>query len=298
MDGIARELQVSRSTVSRLLTFAKTEGLVQIQIFDPAGQTRGLGKRIAARYALKQTHVVLVEDSAGEAEWLEQVSQYAANYLNSQFDSNMNLGIAWGTTVSAISRNLVRKNTYNSHITLLNGTGSPQTMAIAYAVELVMRFARNYNARAHILPVPAYFDSPQTRKTLWQERSLKRLLDLRQQVDLMLFSIGAAGSGVPSHLHSGGYLEEADIHQLEEQGVAGDIAGLFFREDGSFNDIPINQRASGPGLELIQRKYSLCVVSGLAKVRGLHAALQGGLVNELILDEPTARALVETFTAS
>ena len=294
-DAIARELQVSRSTVSRMLTFAKGEGLVNIQVYDPAGQTRGLEKRIATHYALKQVHVVLVEDSAGEVEWLEQVAQYSANYLNSVFDSNMNLGIAWGTTINAISRHLVRKNTYNSHVTLLNGTGNPQTMAIAYAVDLVLRFARNYRARAHILPVPAYFDSSHTKQALWQERSLTRLLDLRRQADLLLFSIGVAGSGVPSHLHSGGYLEEKDYRDLEEQNVVGDIAGLFFRQDGSFDGIPINQRASGPVLELFQRKHSLCVASGLAKVRGLHAALQGGLISELILDEPTARALVEWF---
>lgn len=293
--AIARELSVSRSTVSRLLTFAKSEGLVNIQINDLAGQTSMLEKRITAQYKLKQTHVVLVDDTAGEAEWLEQVAQYAASYLNSVFDSNMNLGLAWGTTVNAISRHLVRKSTYNSHITLLNGTGNPQTMAIAYAVDLVMRFARNYRARAHILPVPAFFDSSHTKQALWEDRSFTRLLNLRQQTDLLLFSLGAAGSGVASHLHSGDYLEQNDYRDLEEQTVAGDIAGLFFRLDGSFEGIPINQRASGPSLELFQQKHSLCVASGLAKVHALNAALQGGLISELIVDEPSARALVEMF---
>ena len=294
-DAIARELGVSRSTVSRLLTFAKYEGLVNIQIYDPAGQTNMLEKHITAHYKLKQTHVVLVDDTAGEAEWLEQVAQYAASYLNSIFDSNMNLGIAWGTTVNAVSRHLVRKSTYNSHITLLNGTGNPQTMAIAYAVDLVMRFARNYRARAHILPVPAFFDSPQIKQALWEDSSFKRLLNLRQQTDLLLFSIGTAGSAVPSHLHSGGYLEENDYRDMEEQTVAGDIAGVFFRLDGSFHGISINQRASGPALELFQQKHSLCVVSGLSKVHGLNAALRGDLISELIVDEPAARALVESY---
>ena len=41
------------------------------------------------------------------------------------------------------------------------------------------------------------------------------------------------------------------------------------------------------GLELFQRKHGICVVSGLA------AALRGGLISELIVDEPTARNLVE-----
>jgi DNA-binding transcriptional regulator LsrR (DeoR family) len=291
--AIARELHISRSTVSRLLTFAKTNGLVNIQIYDPARQTRGLEKQIETDFGLKKVQVVMVDDAVGEHEWLAQVAQYAAGYLNSLFDSNMNLGIAWGTTINAISHHLVRKSTYNSHITLINGTGNPQTTAIAYAVDLVMRYARNYRARAHILPVPTYFDSSKTKQVLWEERSMKRLLTLRHEADFFLISIGSAGLNIPSHLHSGGYLEAGDYRSLEQENVAGDIAGLFFRQDGSYEGIPINQRASGPSLDLIKEKPGLCVVSGPGKNRGLYAALQGGLISELILDEPTAVALLE-----
>jgi Putative sugar-binding domain. len=46
---------------------------------------------------------------------------------------------------------------------------------------------------------------------------------------------------------------------------------------------------------LIKEKRAICVVSGLAKAAGLHAALSGGLVKELIVDEPTARLLVNKY---
>ena len=83
---------------------------------------------------------------------------------------------------------------------------------------------------------------------------------------------------------------------LEEEGVVGDLATVFFREDGSYEDIPINQRASGPPLSLYKKvPRGICVVSGRAKVPGLHAALQAGLMRELIVDEPTARTLLEVM---
>jgi DNA-binding transcriptional regulator LsrR (DeoR family) len=94
-------------------------------------------------------------------------------------------------------------------------------------------------------------------------------------------------------VYSGGYLERTDYAELEKDRVAGDIATVFFREDGSWDNIPLNKRASGPNLDLFHRKYGICVVSGLAKVRGLHAALSGRMMSELIIDEPTARALME-----
>jgi deoxyribonucleoside regulator len=292
---IAKEMNVSRSTVSRLLSFAKTEGLVDIQIVDPAEEPQRMEKRILERFDLKRVHVVPVPEIAGEAEWLERVAQHAANHLNTIFNSGMILGIAWGTTLSAISTHLLKKTTHNSQLVQLNGAGNTQSMGINYAGEIIMRFADNYHARAHLFPVPTFFDHAETKKALWKERSIKRLLDLHNRTDLLIYSIGAVNAGIPSHVYSGGYLEERDYAELERQNIAGDIATVFFREDGSFSDIPMNERASGPNLELFQRKYGICVVSGLAKVRGLYAALQGNLMTELVVDEPTARALINNY---
>lgn len=294
-EAIARELSMSRSTISRLLSFARSNGLVDIRIADPHEHPQQLEKKIIDRFKIKRVHVVPVPDILGEAEWLERVAQYAANYWNTIFDSNMILGIAWGTTTSAVSRHLIQKATHNSQIVQLNGAGNTQTMGIEYASEIIMRFSQNYQAIAHLFPVPTFFDYAETKKALWEERSIQRLLDLQNKADLLLYSIGAVNAGIPSHVYSGGYLEKKDFSELEKEGLVGDIATVFFREDGSFNDIALNNRASGPNLDLFQKKYGVCVVSGLAKVRGLHAALKGGLMKELIVDEPTARKLVDEF---
>jgi len=296
-DAIAREMRVSRSTVSRLLTFAKTEGLVDIKIVDPGTAPQKLEKSITETFHVKRAHVVPVPEIAGEAEWLERVAQYTANYLNSIFSSNMILGIAWGTTLSAVSRHLLRKKTNNSHIVQLNGAGNTQTMGIEYASEIIRRFAENYQASAHLFPVPTFFDYPETKAALWKERSIQRLLKLHESADLLLFSIGAVKAGLPSHVYSGGYLEKADYTELQKDKVVGDIATVFFREDGTWEMIALNKRASGPNLDLFRKKYGVCVVSGLAKVRGLLAALRGTLMKELIVDEPTARALLKTSSS-
>lgn len=294
-EAIASEMQVSRSTVSRLLSFAKETGLVEIRIQDPSEHPRQLEKIILDRFKIEQVHVVPVPEIVGEAEWLERAALYAANYLNSVFDSDMILGLAWGTTTSAISKYLQPKATHNSQIVQLNGAGNTQTTGIDYASEIIMRFAQNYGARAHLFPVPTFFDYAETKNALWKEGSIKRLLDLQQQADLLLYSIGAVNAGVPSHVYSGSYLEKQDYLELEKENIAGDIATVFFRETGSFDRIPLNQRTSGPSLELFQQKRGICIVSGLAKVRGLFAALKGNLMRELIIDEPTARRLVEKY---
>lgn len=293
--AIARELNISRSTVSRLIRYARQKGIVDIRIIDPREQPRLLESAILRSYHIKKAHIVPVADFLGEEEWLQRTAQFAAKYLNTVFESNMILGIAWGTTLSAISRYLLPKTLHNCQIVQLNGAGNTQSMGVEYASEIILRFVANYGASAHLFPVPTIFNYAETKTALWRERSIQRILNLHAKTDLLLYSIGAVNAGVPSHVYAGGYLEQKDYKELERDDVAGDIATVFFRSDGSFNNIAINARASGPNLSLFREKHGICVVSGLAKVRGLHAALKGGLIKELIVDEPSARALVENY---
>jgi len=294
-EAIAREMCVSRSTVSRLLSFAKQEGFVEIRINDPQDHPRQLEAKIQQAFGLKRIHVVPMAENTGEMDRLERVAQYTANYLSTIFSSDMILGVAWGTTTSAVSRNLVPKTTHNSQIVQLNGAGNTESLGVEYASEILMRFAKNYQAGYHLFPVPAFFDRVHTKNALWEETSVKRILDLQARADVYLYSIGAVNAGIPSHVHIESYLNKADYQELKKAGVVGDIATIFFREDGSFHNISINQRSSGPDISMLKNKQAICVISGQAKLKGLYAAIQGSLLTELILDEPAARVFVERF---
>lgn len=294
-EEIASTLHISRSTVSRLLTFAREEGLIQFKIVDPISEPRLIEKEIKETFDINRVHVVPVPDNTGEEEWLIRVSNYTAKYLNTIFDSNKILGIAWGTTLTSISKCLIKKCTQNSSIVQLNGAGNTRSMGIEYASEIIMKFADNYQANAYHFPLPTFFDKHETKNLLWQERSIKQLLEIQAKADILLYSIGAVNAGVPSRVHSDGYLDKKEYQELANLNVIGDIATVFFKEDGTFDNIPLNLRASGPNLTLFKEKYGICVVSGLAKVRGLNAALKGKLMSELIIDEPTARELVKKY---
>jgi deoxyribonucleoside regulator len=292
---IAKEMNVSRSTISRLLQFAREEGLVNISIVDPAEEPRVIEKKIIEKFKIERVHVVQVPEIAGEGEWLNRVAQYTARYLNTIFDSNMTLGVAWGTTLTAISKRLIKKTIQNTQIVQLNGAGNTLSMGNEYAAEIIMRFAENYQAQTHLFPLPTFFDYAETKKALWREKSIQRILSIQKKADILLYSIGAVNAGVPSHVYSDGYLEEVNYRELEKFDVVGDIATVFFRSNGDYRNIPLNARASGPELDFFQKKYGICVVSGLAKVRGLYSALKGGYIKELIVDEPTAQHLVKSY---
>ncbi len=292
-EQIADELRTSRSTVSRLLSWAHEHGLVEIRVHDPAEEPGKIEAQLRERFGVRAVRIVPVSESVPEAEWLERVAADAAGYLNEVVSGGQVVGIAWGTTVRKVSERLKPKPTRNVDFVALNGAGTPQSIDNAFGTDLLLRFASNYGARAHAFPVPAFFDHPETKTALWRERGVRRLLDLQQRADLLLFSIGAFSSEVPSQVHAGGFLEPADRRSLRRERVVGDIATVFFRADGSYRDIALNARASGPDLALFRTRQSICVVSGTGKVDGIRAALAGGFVHTLIVDEPTARLVLD-----
>lgn len=293
MDAIARELRTSRSTVSRLLSSARESGLVHIQIRTPSDKAPELERAIRQRYKV-DVHVVPVADTLNEVEVLERVSMQAARTITALVDSNAVIGVAWGSTLSAVSRHLTRKTTHGTIIVQLNGAGNTQTSGISYASDIVRRFGAAYGAKVEQFPVPAFFDNAETKRMMWQERSVRRVLDLQQRMTIAIFGVGSIDSDVPSHVYTGGYLDATDIDSLEASGAAGDVATVFFRDDGSDQGIVLNDRSSGPSLDQLRKvRRRICVVSGAKKIKGLRGALAAGLATDLILDESTARTLIE-----
>jgi deoxyribonucleoside regulator len=292
MDAIAHELHTSRSSVSRLLSHARATGLVDIQIRSPLDAPSRLELLIQERFKIT-AHVVPVPDHATDVDRLERVALSVARILGQFFDSNMVMGIAWGSTMNAISRHVTPKQTHGSQIIQLNGAGNMRTTGLSYASEILGRFGYAFGAHVHQFPVPAFFDNPDTKQALWRERSVSRLLGMQSRMDVALFGLGSPFSEVPSHVYAGGYLEEADYTSLSRSNVVGDVATIFFRADGSTDGIPLNDRGTGPDFDVLrQTPRRLCVVSGTAKLPSLRGALQAKLITDLFVDESTARALV------
>lgn len=296
MKKIAAELQVSHSTISRLLSWARDQGLIEIRINDIRGRADSMEESIKLHFKIQSVQIVPVPEIAGEQAWQERVAKVAANYLNQCMESGMILGVAWGGTINRVAANLTPKSLVGVQVVQLNGGEIVSNPSINHAGGLVTQFATNYEGKAHLFPVPTFFDYPETRQMLWRERSIQQILELHSKADILLYTIGSSQGQLMSATYMGNYLQESDFVAMDEQGVVGDIANIMIRQDGSYAGIPLNARACGPELKLFRKVgRSICVVSGHNKLAGLRAALTGGYVTDLILDEPTAHKLVASI---
>ncbi|MDQ1552679.1 MAG: deoxyribonucleoside regulator [Actinomycetota bacterium] len=295
METIARELHTSRSSVSRLLSHARSSGLVEIHVKSPLDRTNQLQRDLHDRFGIT-SHIVPISGQISDVDRLERVAITAARLLVQFIDSNMIMGIAWGSTISAISRHLVVKETSNSQIVQLNGAGNTQSTGIDYSSEILQRFGAAFGATVQQFPVPAFFDKSSTRDAVWEERSTRRIIDLQRRMDVALFGLGSPFAAVPSRVYIGEYLEPTDYESLSQSGVVGDVATVFYREDGTSDGIPMNDRGSGPALGILRRAARrIGVVSGVSKLPALRGALAANVITDLITDDGTARALLESL---
>lgn len=293
MDAIASAFGISRSTVSRLLRDAREEGIVRITLRPPGvRRVADLRSAITQRYGVR-THVVPTRSDSSERERLRAVATDAAGVVEDLLQPDQVVGIAWGTTVTAVVEQLAPRPVLGAQIVQLNGAVNTEGSGLANVSTVLDRAASRWAATVHPFPVPAFFDYPSTREAMWRERSVRRVLEMQRRCRLAVFGVGAFDSEVPSQVHASGYLTDEDLAQLRSDGAVGDVCTVFLRADGSWRDVRMNTRSSGPSpaaLASIPRR--VLVASGARKAVPLRAALRANCATDLVFDEATAARLL------
>jgi len=140
METIARHLGVSRSSVSRLLTYARNSGLVRISVAATPGNRGSLSGQINEVFGV-HTSVVPVHDIHTEVNRLHNVARVAAERLVDLLKPGDTLGIAWGNTTSEVTRCLPRVNLPGSTVVQLNGAATATESGFPYADAIISRAA-------------------------------------------------------------------------------------------------------------------------------------------------------------
>ncbi len=296
MQAIAARHGVSRSTVSRQLKEARDRGIVRISVLDQA-ETGSVARELGERFGVRVS-VVSVRETASDGHRLLQVARVAGRMLSEWFTSGMTMGVAWGTTMSAVMDNLVPKPTRGSRVVQLNGAVHSASTEIQFVSDLLAGACNAFEARPVFFPVPAFFDEPATRAAVWRERSIARVVEVQRSCDLVVFGVGAWQGQITSQVYAGGFLGEDDMAALHAARAVGDVCTTFLREDGTYADIPLNARATGPTpAQLARMPRRLCVAAGAGRVPILLGALRAGVATDVVVDEQTALAALARLQA-
>ena len=188
METIARHLQISRSSVSRLLAHAREVGLVRISVSASPGLKGTLAGQIADLFGV-QVSVVPVHDVHTEVNRLHNVALVAAEHLIDMLSPGITLGIAWGNTTAEVTRAMPHVPFAGSTVVQLNGAATATESGMPYAEAIIARAAKAIGGRIVNFPVPAFFDYADTKEALWRERSVQSVLTTIDSADVALFGV-------------------------------------------------------------------------------------------------------------
>ena len=284
MEAVARQLRMSRSTVSRLLKDARASGVVRITVAEPVARDEDV-QALETRFGVRVVSVPVWPDVPDTAR-LEAVARAAARMLEEWLGEHERprIGLAWGVTVGALVGALEPLNC-QAQVIQLNGAANPSATGLPYAGAILSAAARAWRGSVLQFPVPAFFDHAPTKDAMWRESTVRAVIEAQDASDAVVFGVGSLGQGTRSHVYLGGYLGNNELAALLGAGVVGDVCTIMLRADGTHEGIPLNARASGMTPDrLRQVPRRLCVASGTSKARGVLAALRAGVVSTLVAD--------------
>ncbi|GAA5415745.1 sorbitol operon regulator [Paraliobacillus ryukyuensis] len=286
-SDIARSFGVSRPMISKYLSKAKEQGIVQIIIHDEdIHPFMALEAKLERQFNLKE--VVCVSSTDNDS-IKSRLGEAASNYLLRMLNGNESIGVSSGTTLNQVAVAMQVNKHYPdvSFVPLVAGMGDERVDI--HSNSIVARLAENLGAHFKLLHAPVLVDSKEAKDIIRNQSTIKSVFDTAHHANIALVGIG----GTPQHSTMvKSYLNNKNEF-VDYQGIVGDICYNFIDENGQAVNHPWNERVINIDLEsLKQIDLVIGVASGKEKEQAIRAALKGDLIDVLVTDDDTAETLL------
>ena len=287
---IAKSLNLSRPTVSRLLSSAREQGIVQLSISNlDEIKYWEMERRLEKEYRLR--NVLIVDSAETEDDLKEVLGSAASRYLEYTIKDGYTVGVSMGSTlyqvVTSLSNPLAKDVTF---VPLIGGMG--QLRMELHSNSLAETLSRTYGGDFVPLHAPARVSSGAIRDELIREESLNKAIRLAEHLDVAVVGIGYPNEG--SAIKATGYFKENEIELLKNRNVAGEICMQFYDISGDTSPYQNDNNVIGMDIHKLRNvPYSIGIAGGLEKLGAIRGALAGHYINALITDIQCASALLE-----
>lgn len=285
---IARIMGSSHSTISRLLSDARAEGIVRITIARATPTDPGLSRDLRRRFDLRDAVVVSAADTP-EAE-LRAVGTAAADLLLALATNDVTIGITWGETMHHVVRALRPVPLRGVEVIQLSGSLGHGDLATD-GPRIAFHLAEALGGTCRLVPAPAMMETAEAASALLAQRQVREPIERAAEADIVVQGIGAL-TAEGSSLERAGYIDREQRLAAIEAGAVGHVFARMIDAEG--RELPEwSARVIGVPLEALPRAgWSLCVAASSDKAPALVGALRARLFNTVVVDERTARAVL------
>lgn len=286
---VARFVKVSQAKVSRLLAAARERGIVKISVAEYEPRDALLEKKLRKTFRLHSVAVMKTVPGATTEDARRATGHFGAAFVQSLIPSSSTVAIAGGRTMRELVAMLPEAQV--SDLTVIQAMGSiDATVTVVDALELGRSMASRWAGRFITINTPAFVPDRRTRDAFLALDQLRAVWQRFRAVDVALIGIGTLENSV---FVERGVLSESDVTALKKSGAVGEIFGRFFDARGRECATPWSERVISMGLDQLKKVPQVIgVVAGADRSTALAAAIRGGLLKSLVIDDTGARALL------
>lgn len=289
---IAKKLNISRSLVSRYLTKAREEKIVQFVIHDDFFNPHyKLEQNIKEKFKLK--NVICINSNNDRIIQKQRVAEAASKYLIQQIKKDTIVTVAGGTTINKIAESIVPSTAVSgpTFVSLVGGIEEEHRNIQSNVVcdELALKT----NGISKPLYAPVIVDSVEAKEIFVKQTYIKKVINLAKKADIALLGIGghpensSIANAYKNHLKT--------QKDFDTSTIVGDFCYKFIDEFGNLVDCEWNKRLISLDIEYIKEIPNVIgIVEGIDKKQSILAVLNAELIDSLIIDENTATEILNT----
>lgn len=281
---IAKILGISRPAVSKILSDARREGIVRIEVISPMGNDDYLMAEFKKHFGISSGLIIPSKEKQGSLVQRLVISQ-AAGYLDALVPEMKNVGLGWGETIADMIEALHAPDTDVSadHKVCPTVGSAPFPIKSMQANELTRLFSEKIGFTPHYLHAPA-FPNALSDKALFEDTfEFQTIHRIWQDLDTVILGVDAYPV-VPDQATAARFGEK-----LRTEKAVGVLDTYFFDKTGCFIECESDLVVRIP-IDLIKKaKRVVAIVAGIEKAAALRGALLTGLITDLVVDEQTAQ---------
>jgi DNA-binding transcriptional regulator LsrR (DeoR family) len=287
-DEIAKRLKVSRASVQRLVSLCLSERLITFRLEHPIAACMDLATRLVDKFELRTCDIVPTDSASPTA--VAGIAERAASLLEATLRSDKPVIVAIGTgrAMRAAVEQVPPMDCPDHQLVSLVGNISTDGSATFF--DTVGRLAELTKARHYPMPLPVLMSSEGERDQMLRMSPVAKVRAIAHRADLRLVGVGQMDKNAQFHVD--GFINREELLELMRLGAVGELTGWAFDANGQFIKGGTNKRVTSIPHPVPANALTVAAALGPAKVPAIRAALKGRLINSLITDEATARALL------
>lgn len=286
---IAKELNVSRSSISLILTEAKKRGIVEVKyiIKNPLLNNDKLSKQIENLFNVNRC--IVIPSSIKEPELATKlVAERTGDVFNEELSKNIVVGIAWGATCYEFMSSY-RPIAKIKNISVVPLIGASDKASYKYQLnEMVRKFAEKVKGVPSFIYAPAVTESLEDKDLYLRSAQMKSIIPKWQNIDIAVISVGAP-PGLSDFDEEDLNNEYLAVFEKDRTKPVGDLCARQINIYGEFIKDKYNDKIIGITEENLRKVPKvICTAAGINKVFSIIGALRSGIIHTFICDEQTA----------